>query len=185
MCQSLTGIDIIISFIDKRKLKFLQKLCCLEDNFLTKKLFLVRLFSYFIDTERIHYGFIPDIINILYRYNLHQYLSEFILEGTFPTKTSWKIIVNNAVDDVQRSEWLVRITNDSDFTRFKKIHTSVILANYLKHSYTNREIRNSYFITKLITDIPNSTSNLCVICYRQFRDVYVHACCNCSSTRIH
>ena len=57
------------------------------------------------------------------------------------------------------------------------------IGNYWKHSYSYREIRNSYYITKLITDIPNSTSDLCVICKRQFRDIYVNACCNCSSTK--
>ena len=63
------------------------------------------------------------------------------------------------MNDIQRSEWLGRIMNDSDFMRFKNIHTSVILAIYWKHSYTYKEIRNSYYITKLITDIPNSTSD--------------------------
>jgi hypothetical protein len=36
MCQSLLGIHPILSYIDIRKLLFLQKLCSLDGNFITK-----------------------------------------------------------------------------------------------------------------------------------------------------
>jgi hypothetical protein len=52
MCQSLHGIHPISSYIDTRKLLFLQKLCSLDDNFLTKRIFMTRLFSYFADNSR-------------------------------------------------------------------------------------------------------------------------------------
>ena len=45
ICQSLLGIHPISSYIDTRKLLFLQKLCSLDDNFLTKRIFMTRLFS--------------------------------------------------------------------------------------------------------------------------------------------
>ena len=38
MCQSLLGIHPISSYIDTRKLLFLQKLCSLHDSFLTKRI---------------------------------------------------------------------------------------------------------------------------------------------------
>ena len=83
LCQVFSQLSFAFggeNAIDKRKLNFLQKLCSLEDDFLSKKIFFVRLFSYLIDTDRDNYGFIPDIISILYKYNLHEYLTEFILD---------------------------------------------------------------------------------------------------------
>ena len=86
MCQSLLGIHPILSYIDIRKLLFLQKLCSLDDNFITKRIFTTRLFSYFADNSRKHFGFIPDIIRILYHYELSDYLVEYLLQGIFPLK---------------------------------------------------------------------------------------------------
>ena len=86
MCQSLLGIHPILSYIDTRKLLFLQKLCSLDDNFITKRIFMTWLFSYFADNSRKHFGFIPDIIGILYHYELSDYLVEYLLQGIFPLK---------------------------------------------------------------------------------------------------
>jgi hypothetical protein len=59
ICESLLGIHPISSYIDTRKLLFLQKLCSL-----TKKILMTRK----------HFGFNPDIIGILYHYELSDYL---------------------------------------------------------------------------------------------------------------
>ena len=83
---SLIGIHPILSYIDTRKLLFLQKLCSLDDNFLTKRIFMTRLFSYFADNSRKHFGFVPDIIGILYHYELSDYLVEYLLQGISPPK---------------------------------------------------------------------------------------------------
>jgi hypothetical protein len=44
------------------------------------------LFSYFADNSRKHFGFIPNIIGILYHYELSDYLVEYLLEGIFSSK---------------------------------------------------------------------------------------------------
>ena len=162
---------------------FLTKLCSLHGKFLTKKLFLVRLYSYFIDTERKHYGFIQEIMDILYKYYLHEYVIIFMRDGVFPTKQSWKIIVNNTVDKVQSDEWTRRIQSDNNFSRFRNIHLSVKVPDFWKCARSSREIINAYFITKLLTDIPNNTGSTCELCDRPFLDVYVHACCSCCGTQ--
>ena len=180
MCQSLVGLHPIISVIEKRKLHFLLKLgCTLDDSFLTKRIFLFQLFSYMIDNDRIHYGFIPDIFDILIKYHLHNYLLDYLYEGSFPCKGQWKNIVDNAVDLVQSNEWTSRISSDSDFDRFTNIHNSVEIFKYLRYARSSSEIRNFYFILKIITD-----QKLCVVCNREITDVYVHACCNCTTTEM-
>ena len=129
--------------------------------------------------QRKHYGFIPDIIDILKQYGLMSYLLDYIEDGTFPSKQIWKSIVYNAVDSIQLNNWLNRVSSNDSFTRFRNIHTSMTITEFWKHSNSYHEIRNSFLITKLLTEIPNTTSNTCDICTRNFKDVYVHACCNC------
>ena len=180
MCQSILGVYPILSYIDQRKLYFLQKMCSLSNVYQTKKIFLYRLFSYLIDTERKQYGFIPDIMNILFQYKLSEYILDFVLEGFFPSKQVWKNIVILAVQEHQRSEWLIRISNDTDFIRFRNIHNEVEVARFWTKSSSAVEIRNSYMITKLITEIPNNAQSICEICNREYLDFYRHVCCNCT-----
>ena len=65
---------------------------------------MTRLFSYFADNSRKHFGFIPDIIGILYHYELSDYLVEYLLQGSFPPKQLWKSIVYGAVNESHPNE---------------------------------------------------------------------------------
>ena len=38
-----------------------------------------------------------------------------------------------------------------------------------------KDIKNYICIVKLMTDIPNNTEGICVVCNRHFSDIYVHA----------
>ena len=184
MCESLLGLYPIMTYIDIRKLFFLQKLCSLGVDCLTNQIFLTRLFSYFNDCHRKQFGFIPDIINILYKYELHGYLIDFLLDGHFPLKQSWKNIVINCVQSVQTNEWTNRVSSDSDFARFRLIHDSIKIWKPWSNFNSANDLRNSYFIAKLVTEIPNRVDGLCRICKRQYFDIFVHVCCNCTVTQI-
>jgi hypothetical protein len=79
--------------------------------------------------------------------------------------------------------WTHRIGH-YDFSRFPEIHTSVIFAAVWRFHKTCVEFRSAFFIAELITTetTPHSNYEPCIICKRDFSDVYVHACCNCSCT---
>lgn len=63
------------------------------------------------------------------------------------------------------------------------IHTDVNFAQFWTNSKSCHEIRTSFLITKLLTDIPNDFDiKLCNICNQQFSDLYVHVCCSCNCT---
>ena len=109
-------------------------------------------------------------------------MSDYIQNGSFPDKITWKRIVNRSVDEKQSQFWLNRIESDSNFSRFRYIHKSVSFPNFWITAQTFHDIRNSYFITKLITSIPNSTEDACCVCKKDFTDVYLHACCACICT---
>ena len=144
MCQSLIGIHPILSYIHTRKLLFLQKLCSLDDNFQTKRIFMARLFSYFADNSRKHFGFIPDIIGILYHYELSDYLVEYLLQGIFPLKQLWTSIVYGAVNETHSNEWSLHTTSDNNFLRIRDIHRSVELANVWKYAKSSRILKKHY-----------------------------------------
>jgi hypothetical protein len=122
---------------------------------------MTRLFSYFADNSRKHFGFIPDIIGILYHYELSDYLVEYLLQGIFLPKQLWKSIVYGAVNETHSNKWSLRTTSDNDFLRFRDIHRSFELANVWKYPKSSR-ILKTFFIVKLMTDIPNNTKGICV-----------------------
>ena len=123
---------------------------------------MTRLFSYISDNSRNHFGFIPDIIGILYRYELSDYLVEYLLQGMFPPKQLWKSIVYDAVNETHSNEWSLRTTSDNDFLCVRDIHRSVELANVWKYAKSSRTLKFIFFIVKLMTDIPNNTKGICV-----------------------
>ena len=144
---------------------------------------MTRLFSYFADNSRKHFGFIPDIIGVLYHYEPSDYLVEYLLQGIFSPKQLWKSIVYGAVNETHSNEWSLR-TSDNDFLRFRDIHRSVELAYICKYAKSSRDIKNYIVIVKLMTDIPNNTEGICVVCNRHFYDIFVHACYSCPSTQV-
>ena len=62
MCLSMLGWYSIQAEIDKRKLGFLQKLCCMPNNLLSKQIFNTRLSMFVIRTDGKQKGYIPDIL---------------------------------------------------------------------------------------------------------------------------
>ena len=115
--------------------------------------------------SRYHWNLIP----------LNDYLVEYLLQGIFPPKQLWKSIVYGAVSETHSNEWSLRTTSDNDFLRFRDIHRSVELACIWKYVKSSRDIKNYIFIVKLMTDIPNITEGICVVCNWHFSDIFVHA----------
>lgn len=107
---------------------------------MSNKIFLTRLFSYFIYNSRIQHGYIPDIIKILVKYKLEEYLSNFMTHGHFPSKMIWKSIVKNSVEKVQTENWLNRVNNQDDFLRFISIRKSVSIAKVFKTAKCTKEV---------------------------------------------
>ena len=41
------------------------------------------------------------------------------------------------------------------------------------------ELRTAFFITKLISTVPDSNVKICRLCEKQYTDIFVHVCYNC------
>ena len=90
-CLCTVRIETLIEY---RKLTLLGQLCRLENDYLCKIVFVNRLVRYH-HGDRQSTGFIPDICSLLVRYSLLDHLTRFLSTGHFPSKYSWKRILNH------------------------------------------------------------------------------------------
>ena len=74
-------------------------------------------------------GFVPEMLNILSKYNLSDFLTNYTKNAEFPEKPHWKRIVVDAVNQKHNYDWQARINLVNDFNRFRKIHFSVSISS--------------------------------------------------------
>ena len=112
------ALGMLESMIDQRKLTFLGIMCRLVNNSSAKYLFMYRL-SYamnFLNNNMT--GFFPDIIRILHKYNLFEYIKNYANGAVFPSKHLWKQLTKNAVFNLYRSNWTLRVQHDQLLSRY-------------------------------------------------------------------
>ena len=105
MALSMLGWTTLQADIDKRKLYLFQKLCTAPTNLHCRKLFNLRLHLFLARGCRDQYGFIPDVYNLLHKYELQNYLQSYLSNATLPLKTQWKSVAGKAVKRYQYTEW--------------------------------------------------------------------------------
>lgn len=127
-------------------------------------------------------GFIPEILQILSKYNLSDYLTNYTKYTNFPEKPNWKRIVVDAVNQKHDNDWQARINLDNDFNRFREIHFSVSIASVWQFPTKCSELRTAKFIAKLISSVPDRNEQSCDICKRVCKDIFIHASLSCPST---
>ena len=93
------GIWTIEGYIDKLKLLFLYKLLTAPPSSIHKQLFVKRLFSYIHRLTETPLGFVPDIINLLHKYELYYVLQDFIDSGHIPSHHVWKKTIKDKIHE--------------------------------------------------------------------------------------
>ena len=74
-------------------------------------------------------GFIPDIWKVLQKYNLEEYLQNYLANAVFPSKYTWKTIVKCKIRTFYEAAWHERLNNDADFARFRLIHPELRMSS--------------------------------------------------------
>ena len=99
-----------------RNRNFLGQLCRLDTHFAVKQVFLQRLTAQFL-FKQLKFGFIVDVIQILEDLSLSHVISNYINNGIFATKLSWKRQLIQTLED----RAIVLTDNDTDrlFSRFR------------------------------------------------------------------
>jgi hypothetical protein len=93
----LLGLWTVGAEIDKRKLLFLRRLICASEDCVYRRVFMIRLNRWRWNPNKIT-GFVPDLVGILQKYCLWEYMDNFLQSGNFPSKSEWKkTVIENLI----------------------------------------------------------------------------------------
>ncbi|CAG2244259.1 MIZ1 [Mytilus edulis] len=111
-------------------------------------------------------GFVPDLIRIAVKYDLINFVEDFVKSGSFPSKAVWNRYISTSIANSENNRWQQRISVDSDFEIFRKIH---------KHIVPHRA-----WVIDLCSVIRTEESPLlCDKCGQFFYNVIEHIMCMC------
>ena len=181
ICESMVGLFRLTAEIDRRKMLFLYKLCTLPPKSLTKQIFLYKLFFHSDGSNNPCSGYIPDIMTLLKKYNLNQVIEKYIKDTYFPSKLSWKIMVNKAVHDKENMLLMERLNMNNDFDRFKTLH--IRYENAIVYTIFSNSFQPMLMvrIAKLWTMKPNLLRK-CPNCDNEHIDILKHIILECEKT---
>ena len=91
---------------------------------LSRQLFNYRLNLFVAKGLKSQTGFIPDVLNLLVKYGLFDYIKSYLTNACFPSKSTWKRIVSKAIWQYHTQARINRMQADQDFNRFNAVHCS-------------------------------------------------------------
>ncbi|KAH3849670.1 hypothetical protein DPMN_092073 [Dreissena polymorpha] len=130
MVLGLAGITSFEALIDLQKLAFLGSLCHAPTVEPCHTLFILRLCKFDLCENR-KIGLIPDIVKILQKYNLEDYLTTFKTNSLLPSKEKWKSVCKKAVRQHE--------------TRQKKTPEQPVLCSKCTHKHMHIEMVHALF----------------------------------------
>jgi len=120
MAESMLGLNRLPSQIESRKLMFLHKILSLASNSVTRNIFIRKLILFINNNSLVSTGFIPDICNILCKYNFLSIVNNILVPGPhIPSKNEWKRTVKIAITERESLDWDHRMSLDLNFTFFR------------------------------------------------------------------
>ncbi len=191
MCRSMVGLYQMKGQIDLRKLIFLGRIVWLPDRAQAKRIFKQRALQYLVYNglecdNSLQMGYIPDIVNILYKYQLEEHWERYIKSGfqEFPMYSIWKGLIKKAVQTYEQNEWTKRTEGDQDFQLFKQVHNDIRKPIHV-WQYALRfpeQLDKCRVVAKFITKTPTSflSIQLCCYCGKFYTDIYLHLAMECS-----
>ena len=147
--------------VEKRKLMFLQKLCTMPPDTLTRKIFDVRLNLYILKGCSNQLGYIPDILKIASKYDLVHFIRSYMATSVFPSKSVWKNIAFNKIKELHESSWLDRTSHDDEFTRFKTLHSTFQTSVVWQMPTDRHTLTAAFLIAKLWTRVAKEEPVCC------------------------
>lgn len=182
-CTSLLGWTSIECIIDINKLLFMGRLVNMPTGFLPKDVFMSRLLMYHHNCTIEHYGFIQDIIRIINKYELCDFIDNLLSKSEFPVQNRWKRIVKSRIQESEENLLKQRMANDIDFMYFKVIHNRIQPHRAWTILRMDPSLKKqSKFVVSLCTLIkPQDELILCHKCGFFFDNPIVHMIAQCSS----
>ena len=131
------------------------------------------------------YGFIPDVVNILRKYDLFDYIDNLVANSAFLSQIKWKQIVKNRVHQHEEEHLQQRLSDSSDFDFFKRIHCKIEPHRAWTILRTNPYLKvQAQFVVSLCSLMvpePLESELLCEKCGIIYSNPIVHIMTQCSS----
>ena len=173
----LLGWHTIRAVIDKCKCMFLCKLVNMNDC-ITKRVFLHELYiSRFkgLDVKTAT----GDLIRVLHKYDIHNYLHRYSVGSSFPGKIPWKHIVKENISRVENSNWSGGLVRKGAL-RFHEIHPTLSVHPLYKYLCKDLSLRQQIMnIVKLLTIVEEDEPMLCTACGDILTDSVDHVMMRC------
>ncbi|CAB4026394.1 Hypothetical predicted protein [Paramuricea clavata] len=147
------------------------------------------IYAYRQGEERVM-GFIPDVMRLLQKYNLQEFLETYINEQYFPRKAEWRKIVLDKIGGHQLSKWKLGMNDKPELCHYKNIHQNIMpftLCETAKRNPFNRiAVANLVNIVcgnvpdifmKCVQETPYSYT--CQLCYKDIVDINKHLIMEC------
>ena len=135
--------------VDLRKLMFLQKLCTMQTETLTRRIFDVRLQLFILRGCTNQLGFIPDILKTVEKYKLTDYLRSYMSFSSFPSKFVWRNIVSRNVRQFHESAWSQRINHNNEFARFVTLHPVLKISVIWEIAADSKTLSAAFLMAKI------------------------------------
>ena len=100
-----------------------------------------------------------------------EYMTTYIKNGTFPTKSNWKRIMSRALHTYYTEAWRARLHADDEFNPFRAIHLTVSPSAI----WTSARSRS---------EIIHAISAIHALTYRHFQQAYTCKLCNTVTANI-
>ena len=167
--------------IDKCKLLFLRRLCTAPLHSRIKSLFLKRLMHYKYNINSRKTGYINNIMRLLRKYSLTNFVEDYITDGIFVPKLIWKRLVVRNIKMYAEKQWLDVVTYETGFEHFTAIHNNCSKPLKLWKA-SARFPQNLPQLTHFVRLCVRANSiYVCNLCNRQCKDLNVHLFCECQN----
>ena len=180
---SLIGIFPLEIEIDLKKLTLFGQFFRANTCTWMKRVFLFRLLSYVNCHENVQQGFIPDVLNLLEKYQLIHVVHTYLSCSNFPSKFAWNSLIKNKLHSSAINARHSR-TLAQDFYRFR-----IIQPEFRPHWawYFSKSRRKLLIpcisvvqMTANLTDVKQNNS-ACVACDSYYDNLVNHCLHECSS----
>ena len=181
----MLGFPKIETLINERKLLFLRRLCSIPARSSSKQLFTYRLHSYFTMHASVNSGFIPDIISILDKYELLDYLKTFLACVFYPKKSMENDYLQS-IEHIETCEWIVRNKTESTDRTIINIQSDLYSGSLLWETdqVYPHVLRMFSFLTRLCTLSSTNSDTYCRHCHLAMQDAVEHFFIDCKSLQL-
>ncbi|XP_021371962.1 uncharacterized protein LOC110462348 isoform X2 [Mizuhopecten yessoensis] len=179
--QCLGSFDMW-SEVERRKLLFWNKLCLGGPKFLWKTLFIIRLCQFMYgSSSTTQIGFLPDIYNIMVKFNIESFINDYVLNIFVPPMLCWKRFINRFIYDFYYIRWTDKLNTRDEHKRYAAIHSDPGINPILQLSTKQISQQHVWDLVELFKYSISCENELviCKICEKTSKDIVLHFILEC------